>query len=80
VSNASEALPRSDVRDRLRNTDPEDRLLVGRRIALFGKILSGINFLFFVGFQLHWSGEPGVGAGRAWSATLSGASVFVQLT
>jgi hypothetical protein len=62
-----------------RSSDHEEPQLVRHRLALFGKVMTVMNFLFFVGFQLLWSGEPSVGAARAWRTTLSPGSIGVAL-
>jgi hypothetical protein len=64
----------------LRQSDQEDRLLLGQRLALFGKVMSAVNLVFFAGFAALWSREPSVGPERAWAATLSAPSIFVQAT
>jgi eukaryotic-like serine/threonine-protein kinase len=63
-----------------KKSDQEDAQLLGQRLAVFGKILTVANLAFFAGFQLLWSREPTVGGTRAWSATSSAASIFVQAT
>jgi len=59
-----------------RDYDQRYPRLLGARLALFGKVATVVNTLFFVGFQVLWSGEPSVGAAGAWRATLSVGSVL----